>query len=72
MKTPTQEKLEAQRNKDISELVPEALAKFRGQKNFVLLAAIDLEVSAGTLNRWCEEMGINPDEYRRELPVGQA
>ena len=71
VKSPTQEKLEAQRNQDIREIVAGALERFRGRKNLLPLVAVDLGVSGMTVYRWCEDLGINIDEYRRPAdPAG--
>ena len=68
-KSPTQEKLEAQRKKDIRDIITGVLEKFRGRRNFMMLVAVDLEVTDATVYRWCEELGIDIDEYRRATPV---
>ena len=60
-KTPTQEKLEAQRGK----IVRDALEERRGQKHMVTIAAMDLGVTDATLYQWCREVGVDIDEYRR-------
>ena len=65
MKSPTQEKLEAQRKKDIRDIITGVLEKFRGRRNMLVLVAADLEVTGTTLYRWCETLGIDIDEYRR-------
>ena len=36
----------------------------------MMLVAVDLEVTDATVYRWCEELGIDIDEYRR--PVGSV
>ena len=64
-KTPTQEKLEAQRNKGMADILREALEGRRGQKHMVTIAAMDLGVTDATLYQWCREFGIDIDEYRR-------
>ena len=64
-KSPTQEKLEAQRHEDIWSIVAGALSKYQGRKNMVILVCADLEISDATLYRWCEDLGIAIDEYRR-------
>ncbi len=64
-KSPTQEKLEAQRRRDIRDIVVDSLLRHQGRRNLVMLVAVDLEVSDATLYRWCEELGIDIDEYRR-------
>ena len=48
-KSPTQEKLEAQRHQDIRDIVTGTLAKYRGQRNQMMLVAVDLEVSDATV-----------------------
>ncbi len=65
-KSPTQEKLEAQRNQDIRDIVLSALRKFRGRRNMLMLVSVELEVSDATVYRWCEDLGIDIDEYRRQ------
>ena len=67
IKSPTQEKLEAQRNQDIRDIVLSALRKFRGRRNMLMLVSVELEVSDATVYRWCEDLGI--DEYRRATPT---
>ncbi len=64
-KSPTQEKLEAQRNQDIRDIVLSALRKFRGRRNMLMLVSVELEVSDATVYRWCDELGIDINEYRR-------
>ena len=64
-KTPTQEKLEAQRSKGMADILREALEGRRGQKHMVTIAAMDLGVTDATLYQWCREFGIDIDEYRR-------
>ena len=51
MKSPTQEKLEAQRKKDIRDIITGVLEKFRGRRNFMMLVAVDLEVTDATVYR---------------------
>ena len=66
-KTPTQEKLGAQRNKGMADILREALEGRRGQgqKHFFTIAAMDLGVTDATLYQWCREFGIDINEYRR-------
>ena len=66
-KSPTQEKLEAQRDQDIREIITGVLEKYRGQRNQMMLVAVDLEVTDATVYRWCSELGIDIDEYRRPV-----
>ncbi len=35
----------------------------------MMLVAVDLEVADATVYRWCEELGIDIDEYRRATPA---
>ena len=65
-KSATQEKLEAQRNQDIGDIVRGALRKFRGRKNFMMLVAVELGVTDATVYRWCDELGIDIDDYRKQ------
>ena len=69
-KSPTQEKLEAQRQRDIRDIVLDALRRHRGRRNLVMLVSVDLEISDATLYRWCEDLSIDVDEYRR--PAGEG
>ena len=64
-KSPTQEKLEAQRHRDIRNVVVDSLLLHHGRKNMVMLVAVDLEISDATLYRWCDDLGIDIDEYRK-------
>ena len=64
-KSPTQEKLEAQRHQDIRDIVVGSLSKYRGRRNMLMLVSVDLEISDATLYRWCDDLGIGIDEYRR-------
>ena len=67
-KSPTQEKLEAQRNQDIPDIVVGVLEKYRARRNMMMLVAVDLEVTDATVYRWCEDLGIDIDEYRQPHP----
>ena len=64
-KSPTQEKLEAQRQRDIRDVVLDSLSRYRGRRNIVILVCADLDISDATLYRWCSDLGIDIDEYRR-------
>ncbi len=64
-KSPTQEKLEAQRNQDIRDIVIGAFLKYRGRKNMLMLVALDLDVTDATIYRWCDQLAIDIDECRR-------
>ena len=64
-KSPTQEKLEAQRRMDIHDIVAQTLNQHHGQKYMVMLAAVDLGVSDVTVHRWCNQLGIDIAGYRR-------
>ena len=67
-KSPTQRMLEAQRQKSIRDIVVGTLESHRGRKNLVMAVALDLGVSDVTVYRWCEDLGINVDDYRH--PIG--
>ena len=65
MKTDRQTVLELQRAKPIVEILREALEKNRGKRFQVTLVALDLGVTDATLYNWCEDLGIDINEYRR-------
>ena len=65
-KSPTQLLLEAKRHKDICDIVIGALDKYRGKKNMAMLVSVDLEISDATLYRWCEDLDIDINEYRKQ------
>ena len=69
-RTATQEKLEAQRGKDIAELLRDALEEHRGAKHMVTLAALSLGLADATFYQWCREFGVNIDDYRRSAEAG--
>ena len=68
IKSPTQEKLEAQRKKDIRDIITGVLEKFRGRRNFMMLVAVDLEVADATVYRWCEELASTSTSTGGPLP----
>ena len=63
-KTPTMEKLEAQRQTEIGQLVRDALDRHRGDKNMVMLVALDLGVTDATVYNWCGRLRIDVEDYR--------
>ena len=65
LKSYTQQMLEAQRGGDIREIVIDSLRQHRGLRNMVMLVSVDLEITDTTLYRWCADLGIDIDEYRR-------
>ena len=69
MRTTVQEILEAQHQKGIREIVSDALRLYRGRRNLVGLAAVDLGVTDATVYNWCRDLGIDIDEYRRVTPA---
>ena len=64
-KSPTQLMLEAQRQQPIKEILKTALECRRGYRNLVTTVSVDLGISYGTLYRWCGDMDIKIDDYRR-------
>ena len=70
-KSPTQEKLEAQRWMDIHDIVAQTLNQHRCQKYMVMLAAVDLGISDVTVHRWCDQVGIGISEYRRPAEASE-
>ena len=69
LKTYAQQTLEAQRGKDIREIIPEALERHRGKANIVTQVAADLGTSEPTLRSWCHHLGISIDDYRQYEPT---
>ena len=67
-KTPTQEKLEVQRKKEIRQIIREALGNHRADKNMAQAAAIDLGITGGTIYQWCRELDIDLEEYHKPAP----
>ena len=65
MKTDRQTVLELQRAKPIEKILREALEAHRGRKFQVTRVAMDLKVTDATVYKWCEDLGIDIDEYRR-------
>ena len=65
MKTDGQTVLELQRSKPIENIVREALERHRGKRLQVVLAGLDMGVTDATVYNWCEDLGININEYRR-------
>ena len=65
-KSPTQELLEAQRHEDIRDIVIGALRKYQARRNTIVMVAADLGVSDTTLYRWCEDLGIDIYDYRKQ------
>ena len=71
-KSPTQEKLEAQRHEGIRDIIAGSLNRHRGRKNLVMLVSVDLDISDGTLYRWCADLSIDIEQYRnRQRPAGE-
>ena len=68
LKSYTQQKLEAERGLAIQEVVTNSLCEHQGRRNMVMLVSVDLGITDTTLYRWCEDLGINIDEYRRPAP----
>ena len=71
IKTASQQVLEARRGQCIKTIVTAVLSRFQGRRNIVTLAAADLDISDNTLYRWCNDLGIDIDEYRRPAVAEQ-
>ena len=63
MKTTTQQLLEAQRHKDIRDIMLDTLEKFRATRTMVQDCCNDLGVSWGTFYKWASDLGIDVGEY---------
>ena len=64
MKTDRQSLLEMQRQKPIADILRETLEQYRGQKQQVTLAGLDLGVTDATVYNWCADLDIDIDQYR--------
>ena len=71
-KSPTQLMLEAQRGQDIKVILRDTLEEHRHGKNMVVNVGLALGVSYATVYRWCEDLGIDIEEYRRPIPEDPA
>ena len=58
--------LEVQRNKNIKDIVLEALNLHRGTKSSIQRASLELGISDATLYNWCRALEIPLSEYRQE------
>ena len=66
LKSYIQQRLEAQHDSDIREIVAAAFCRFQGHKNMVTLVAAELDVTTATLYRWCGHLGIDIDDFRKQ------
>lgn len=64
LKTDKQLLLEAQRGKDLKEILIESLQAHRGKKNMILAVALDVGVSHATIYDWCRDLGIDLNEFK--------
>jgi hypothetical protein len=62
-KTKSQLLLEAQRGKDIREIMVDTLEKFRATRNMVQDCMADLGISYGTFYAWAKEFSIEVGDY---------
>ena len=63
MKTPTQQLLEAQRHKDIRDIMLDTLERYRATRTMVKDCCDDLGVSWGTFYSWAAALEIEVGEY---------
>lgn len=62
-KTDRQMMLEMRHGKPVRELILEALDKHRGNRFYITLAALELEITPGTLRKWAKRFGVGLNEY---------
>ena len=62
-KTTAQLLLEAQRHKDIRDVMLDSLEKYRASRNLVKDCCADLGVSYGTFYIWASDLGIDVGIY---------
>ena len=67
MKTDRQALIELQHSKPIDQVIRDALENTRGKKSQIALVAVDLGVTDATIYKWCEDLGINIEDYRRPI-----
>jgi len=63
MKTPIQRLLEAQRHKDIRDVVLDTLEKHRATRTMVVDCCKDLGISWGTFYKWASDLDIEVGDY---------
>ena len=63
MKTTAQQLLEAQRHKDIRDIMLDSLEKYRATRTMVLDCCEDLGVSWGTFYKWAKTLDIEVSDY---------
>jgi hypothetical protein len=63
MRTPTQKLLEAQRHKDIRDIILDTLEKYRATRTMVKDCCVDLDVSWGTFYKWAADFNIEVSDY---------
>jgi hypothetical protein len=63
MKTPIQRLLEAQRHKDIRDVVLDSLERHRATRTMVQDCCTDLGISWGTFYKWCADLQIEVSAY---------
>ena len=68
LKTDKQALRELQYGKPLAAVLRDTLEKFRGQAYQINRAALDMNVSVGTIYNWCADYGIDLDEFRGSLP----
>ena len=63
MKTPTQKLLEAERHKDIRDVVLDSLERHRATRTMVLDCCSDLSISWATFYKWAKDLDIEVADY---------
>ena len=63
MKTTQQQLLEAQRHKDIKDIMLDSLEKYRATRTMVLDCCDDLGVSWGTFYKWAKTLDIEVGDF---------
>ena len=62
--------MEQLHGKPLDRVLRETLESYRGQRQQVTLTGLALGVTGVTVYSWCNDLGIDIEEYRRLAPAG--
>ncbi len=64
LKTDKQLLLEAQRGKDLKQILEDSLRGHKGERNMILSVAVEIGVSHATIYDWCRDLEIDLTTFR--------